>query len=109
MQTREVEKLIQSWDNLFSPEEVKEHGLETPEARSEFFMDLWMQWEPTNIKLQKIHVPSMYSRYGDFLGREKVMKFANKHKLRESWDRQMRGQEVRFKDDDMALLFRLAV
>ena len=39
----------------------------------------------------------------------KVKTFARKHKLKEFWEYQVRGNEVRFADEDFALLFRLTL
>lgn len=100
---------MQSWDDLFPAEDVKTLGLETPEARAEYFMDLWFDWESTNIVLPKKIIPGMMSRHENYIGRNNVMQFAKKHNLKEFWEFQVRGREVRFKDEDMALLFRLTL
>jgi len=54
-------------------------------------------------------MPSMYARYGDWQAREEVLSFARKHDLKEFWDFQVRGEEIRFKDENNALLFRLTL
>ena len=109
MPTKETQKLIQSWDDLFPPEVVTEYNLDSPEARAEYFMDLWFEWEKTSITLKPelYNIPSMYVRYEALRTVDIVRNFAKKHNLKEFWDYQVRGKEVRFKDEDTALLFRL--
>ena len=104
-----MRKKVQTWSDLFPNDLVEDLGLETPEARSEYFLDLWLEWESTSIKLRKRNMPSMYARYGDWQAREEVLSFARKHDLKEFWDFQVRGEEIRFKDENNALLFRLTL
>lgn len=106
-------KLIQSWDDLFPPGEVEEYGLETPEERSNFFMKLWDEWTSTNIDLKKYKpkdasIDLATHRY-NWYNNDIVRAFAKKHNLKEFWQYQVRGDEVRFEDEDMALLFRLTL
>jgi hypothetical protein len=106
------EKLIQSWDDLFPPAEVEEYGLHTPEERSNYFMKLWDEWVSTNIDLRKYtpkHSIDLASHRYNWYQNDVARQFAHEQGLKEFWDYQVRGDEVRFKDDDMALLFRLTL
>lgn len=105
------DKLIQSWNNLFPEELVEEHDLGTPEKRSVYFFNLWEQWGTTEIDLSKYRRPHEVNggvRYSWYLSNP-AREFAKKHSLREFWEYQVRGTAVRFKDKDMALLFRLSI
>lgn len=105
------DRLVQSWSNLFPQELVERHDLDTPEKRSIYFYNLWEQWDITEIDLSKYKRPHEIAggvRYSWYLSNP-VREFAQKHNLKEFWDYQLRMSKVRFKDMDMALLFRLSI
>lgn len=82
------------------------------EERTEMFKDMWDSWKNTNIKLPAdIHKAASYgsARFLQESADKNVKSFAKKHKLKEFWEYQVRGNEVRFADEDIALLFRLTL
>ena len=82
------------------------------EERTTMFREMWDGWKVTSINLPAdITKASTYgsARYLDTTSEKKVKTFARKHKLKEFWEYQVRGDEVRFADEDFALLFRLTL
>lgn len=82
------------------------------QERTDKFKEMWDSWEHTNIQLPADLGKA--SRYGSakYLaepGHTKVKQFGRKHGLNEFWHYQIRGSEVRFADDNTALLFRLTL
>jgi hypothetical protein len=79
--------------------------------RTNKFKELWDSWEHTNIQLPA-NLPNMAFGSARFLtepATAKVKKFASKHSLTEFWHYQVRGNAVRFADENTALLFRLTL
>lgn len=82
------------------------------EDRSAMFRERWDSWKHTSIKLPAdLHKAASYgsARYIQGSADKKVKTFAKKHKLKEFWEYQVRGDELRFADEDFALLFRLTL
>ncbi|MDA7807315.1 hypothetical protein N8955_01125 [bacterium] len=80
--------------------------------RTDMFREMWDSWSKTSIVLPaNIGQASAYgsAKYLAEPGNTKTKQFGRKHKLKEFWDFQIRGNEVRFADEDMALLFRLTL
>ncbi len=105
-------KLIQSWDELFPPAEVEEYGIQNISDRSKYFLKLWDEWVSTNINLRLYsprHSVDLATHRYNWYHNDTARQFAKEQGLREFWDYQVRGDEVRFKDEDMALLFRLTL
>jgi hypothetical protein len=76
------------------------------------FKEMWDSWSKTSIVLPaNIGMASTYgsAKYLAEPGNTKTKQFGRKHKLKEFWDFQIRGNEVRFADDNTALLFRLTL
>lgn len=103
-------KLIQSWSDLFPDEVVKQLDLATPEKRSDYFMELWDDWASTEIDLTHYHKDlTNQSRRHEWYIESPVRAFAKKQGLREFWEFQVRGNAIRFADEDTALHFRLSI
>ena len=102
-------KLIQSWSDLFPDEVVKELGLVNPERRSEYFMKLWDDWSSNEIDLTPYHKDLKGQNRYEWYVESPVRAFAKKQGLREFWEFQLRGNAIRFADEDTALLFRLSI
>ena len=104
-------KLIQSWSDLFPDEVVKQLDLATPEKRSDYFMELWDDWASTEIDLTPYHKDLAYkkSHRHEWYIESPVRAFAKKQGLREFWEFQVRGNAIRFADEDTALHFRLSI
>jgi hypothetical protein len=82
------------------------------QERSDMFRNMWEEWKHTNITLPAdLNKANTYgsARFLDASADKKVKTFAKTHKLKEFWEFQVRGNEVRFADEDMALLFRLTI
>jgi len=80
--------------------------------RTTMFYDMWVSWSKTSIVLPaNIGMASAYgsAKYLAEPGNTKVKQFGRKHGLKEFWDFQIRGNEVRFANEDNALLFRLTL
>jgi hypothetical protein len=81
--------------------------------RTARFKELWDGWKHTKIQLPShtmVHAyPYGSAKYLADPGVTKVKQFGRKHSLNEFWHYQIRGAEVRFADEDMALLFRLTL
>ena len=80
--------------------------------RTTMFKELWDNWSRTSITLPvDLGKASRYgsAKYLAEPGHTKVKQFGRKHSLNEFWHYQIRGAEVRFADEDMALLFRLTL
>ena len=106
------DKLNLSWNSIFPEKLIEEHDLDTPEKRSVYFMNLWNEWEATDVDLSKykraFEIPGGGVRYGWYINNP-AREFAKKHNIPEFWEYQVRSSSVRFKDADMALLFRLSL
>jgi hypothetical protein len=105
------DKLNLSWNSIFPAELIEEHDLGTPEKRSVYFMNLWNEWEATEIDLSKYKKAFEIDggiRYGWYI-HNPAREFAKKYNIPEFWEYQIRSSSVRFKDGDMALLFRLSL
>lgn len=82
------------------------------EDRTAMFRERWDSWKHTSIKLPAdVHKAASYgsARFLQESADKNVKSFAKRHKLKEFWDYQVRGNEVRFADEDIALLFRLTL
>ena len=90
-------KLVQSWSDLFPDDVVKQHDLTSPAKRSKYFMQLWDSWSATNHQRYEWYVDSPVRAYAKKLG------------IKEFWEYQLRGNCIRFKDEDTAFLFRLTI
>ena len=98
---------IKTIDSLFPNKE--EMGLQTPADRTEYFTELWEQWEATEIDLKNQRGPELYGvRFQEWTPTEKLKEFAKKHNIKQFWEYQIRGNKVRFKSEDVALLFKLS-
>ena len=102
-------KLIQPWSDLFPDEVVKQLGLDTPERRSEYFMKLWDDWSANEIKLTPYHKDLKGKNRHEWYVESHVRAFAKKQGLKEFWEFQVRGDAIRFADEDTALHFRLSI
>ena len=65
--------------------------------------------KPTDLTDRTTMFKELWDKYLAEPGHTKVKQFGRKHSLNEFWHYQIRGAEVRFADEDMALLFRLTL
>jgi hypothetical protein len=104
-------KLVQSWSDLFPDDVVKQHDLTSPAKRSKYFMQLWDSWSATEIDLSNYKKPKTspgHNRYEWYVD-SPVRAYAKKKGIKEFWEYQLRGNCIRFKDEDTAILFRLTI
>ena len=88
--------------------EHKTNGLkmDTPKERAEYFAKLWDEWKDTEITLNAIDNYEMYGIRYD-LPKIEIRKILNAMEISEFWDYQIRGRKIRFKNETMAMIFRL--
>ncbi len=100
---------MQTISTLFPPELWGNVKLDTPEERATHFNELWSEWEITEIDLPRGDTTMVATRYEYLNAKQVTKKFANKYKLKEFWDYQLRRNTIRFKDEHMAMLFKLSL
>lgn len=102
-------------DDIFPKSLLGKDYTSTPkdiEDRTAMFRERWESWKHTSILLPADKGKSASygsARYLEETANKKVKSFAKKHKLKEFWEFQVKGNEVRFADEDIALLFRLTL
>ena len=92
------------YKNLFIDEEMMDaFGTLTPtvKARTAYFFDKWMMWRNNRIRFTQSIVGSAEKE----MLRQKLLQIG----LRDLWDYQLRGNEIRFRDHESMAFFRLAV
>ena len=82
------------------------------QTRAEHFGNLWDEWEPNQvIRPPKVHQGiQRYQLELEYLDTKTVAQnFTHKHGLEEMIDYQVKGNVIRFKDEQFAFLFRLSI
>lgn len=100
---------IQTISTLFPQELWGNVKLDTPEERAAHFNKLWCEWKDTEIELPRGDTTMVATRYEYLDAKHITRKFANKYKLKEFWDYQLRRNTIRFRDEHNAMLFKLSL
>ena len=82
------------------------------QTRAEHFGNLWDEWKPNQVvRPAKLHKGiQRYKLELDYIDTKTLTKnFTDKHGLEEMLDYQIKGNVVRFKDEQFAFLFRLSI
>ena len=89
-----------------------EADLSSPAGRASYFSQCWEEWEPNNVEMPwtlDIIRNNPHSSRAVYQVPSFVREFAFNHGLEEFWDFIVKGNNVRFKDSDMAFYFRLSI
>ena len=102
-------------NQLLSDEQLeKEFGTSDVDlqTRAKHFGDLWDQWEKNQVVMPRVLHQGIqrYKLELEYLDiKDKCTNFTQKHGLEEMIDYQIKGNVVRFKDEQYAFLFKLSV
>lgn len=116
---------IKTLNSIYPEELIKEISTEynfdmtTVTGRSQFFSMCWDKWSENEVifpgppnglsgSMYQLPASRFNSNQPDNIQR-KIRDIANKHDLREFWDFIIKGNHVRFRKQDDALYFRLAL